>query len=196
MYVSKERKLIFLAAPRAASRSVTRFLCENDSFIRVGDHHSISNIPLWKQKDYTVFCIVRNHFDTWASWFAAAYPYTHNSNASNMRKALLPFIKRKIHEERNWMLPQSLWGRYTSVSDFIFRYEFLRTDLYMFFKQTVNLPHIGKSKRLRTYEYFNAETDRWISDNYDDEIEELKERKAKTQMQLIHPIHNNLRQAQ
>ncbi len=167
MYISHTRKLIYLAAPRTASRAVAQYLTCN-GFVQENGHHNFTNLRQNKYASYTTFTIIRNHHDTWVSWYVST-----GAGIKHADKLLLPYIRAKISTSKSWMLPHKLWGIYTPIADIVIKYESMQIGLEGLLSKQVILPVVGISERISYGPYYNTATYKWVLDNYKEEMEEL-----------------------
>jgi hypothetical protein len=152
VYVHKECKAIYLAAPRTAS------IATKDALIKIGfrkkcfcpsgdgthawncgKHHA--TLRLLSERDkWTVFTTVRNHWDTAISW----YFYNNSGERSLFR---IDDIKHAF--DNGWTKPHALWYLHTGNADRILKYESLDADLNAVLKAVglpaVEVPHVHLS---------------------------------------------------
>lgn len=197
VYYHPEKRLIYLAHPRTASVATANTLKRVGFEKWGGDHH----LRLWEhsapraahlpdprpngselvtkdnRRDWTVFTVVRNQWDTAASWvFRRFKTWTHPEfNLKNLRTAL----------EYNYWVDVDLpigecrfWGLHSDDADEILRYESLDTDinqlLVRFGLPTISIVrfNVSKHRRGRSYrELHSEETRRYVAEQFSEEIE-------------------------
>jgi hypothetical protein len=173
MYVSDEFRLVFLAQPRTASRAVAKLLTEQFGAVDTptqgsefgAGHHSagIEYTLKYQRRGYTVFTVVRNHWDVIISWW-------YNNNCSPPWEDWLDYWCRDEQTNR-WTAPGQLFHHHPPMADLVIRYESLETELSELIGQPVEIPQIGLSPRVHYSHYYNAGEREQVGDYYAAEIE-------------------------
>lgn len=178
MYVIPEKKLVFLAQPRAASRAVRDYLEEKYHVERVlprpmwppgwGDHHTVclKDIKEGKYSDYTIFTTVRNPWD----WLVSVYCW--DTKDLDLAPDFETYLKTRFWKyclfvnddpmqlgedyglDPNpcrlfWLMPQ--------LSDVVIKVEELDEKLSELLRVGVKLDIVGKSDRKGYREYYTPE---------------------------------------
>jgi len=140
VYVSKERRMVYLASPKTATKATKEYLRLFD-FYKTGTHHD--TLTAHPTGDWTVFTTVRNPWDLWVSWFYYS--------GYRMGTFSLPWLKawQKRHSTY-YPYSNNLFGFYTQYADRILRFETLQDDLHDLLgdypgydNYTVELPRIN-----------------------------------------------------
>lgn len=167
MLVSHSHRLIFVATPRTASRSVAEWLAKNLSFRAVrGGHHRVERPP--RARDYGCLAVVREPYERLTSFWLNE---TRRQPAVTVRRQMLgqisPFSTDRIGEvEKIPLIEWLIWclearGRsieygtqaeYTRAAgvDFHLRYETLERELPFFFRPLFDLVPPPLPQRGRT----------------------------------------------
>jgi len=185
MYVSDEYRLVYLAQPRTASRAVAHLLktqfgaeevsCQGSQF--GAGHHSagVEYTVKYQRRGYTVFTVVRNHWDAVVSWWynnqggvARGAP-----NAAAQKKSWDNWLDYWCRDEQTnrWTGPGQLFGYLPPMADRVIRYENLEAELSKLIGQPVEIPQMGRSPRVHYSHYFSAEEREQVGDYYAAEIE-------------------------
>ncbi len=174
MYVSEKRKLIFLAHPRTASRAVVAALqsveLEHLGFEphpKTSHHDTLTEHP---GLGWTVFTVVRNHFDAWVSWQA----FNGARRPCGPRRSIQDTVRGTMQLTSHFPDPRRMWALHCGYADVLMRYETLEADLRAAFHDTLTLPHIGGSERHADYrDAYDAEARAFIELRFGAEMEEL-----------------------
>jgi len=197
MYVLNEPRIIFLAHPRTASQAIVKWLSENfkvhaedarPAFPPLwGDHHGVDlvNLDRYLDRRYSVFCVVRNHWDWVLSAamkvggvptgdpspaFFEKWIENHLNNYPYIQQIPDSHGSRWTTERRNnkafWLYPQ--------LSDTVLRYEDLDVGLAALFPDTpINLPKIDALERTcHVSEYYTELAKELVFAQFGEEIEE------------------------
>lgn len=161
MYISPCKKYVFLATPRAGSRSIKELLLAN-GWVRHGAHHEIVGKLI--RPDQTVACIVRQHHDLLVSWYLATAKLWTCSHCQNRERVpiaeyLQDFTTGNLAPRvMKYFPPQScvengsgsLFGLYMHHATDLIRYESLAEDTVRIFgpalSKTHDLPHVGATE--------------------------------------------------
>jgi len=117
------RKLVFIAHPKMASRSV------RDAIVRLkgrqcGSHHEIVNDELEKQRERgaSIGCVIRNPYDVMVSWY-------YHMEKRHGRKGVRPFSKwiREVIANGNGHLEYGMYKGY-HLCDTVMHFENLDED--------------------------------------------------------------------
>lgn len=182
MYVNVDRKLVYLAHPKTASQSTAAALADK-GFVRSiyvpgslphrlgterGPEHHKGLIR--HPEGWTVFCVVRNHFDALTSWWAfqARKPVLKGKplTPEYLENLMGAFPKYFVH-------PNRMWDMHARVSDRTLRYESLEEDLGDVLGEPVCLPmkNVSPEREGRHYrELINPEVREYIEDRFGDEM--------------------------
>lgn len=175
MYVSHKLRIVYMAVPRTASRSVAQFLRrEHAAQITgrkgMGGHHGISGPDLQdcKHLGYRIICPVRNPWDVIVSW------WHHNRNWFGPTNAeFAKFVGRFPIDGRNKYLYEGrLYWSWAQHATRIVRYENLRQDLGRLLQVPINLPEIGISDRKPYQDYYDDELREFVAEAFAPEIRE------------------------
>ena len=186
MYLHHEAKLMYLASPRTASKSTAAAL-QSVGFKQVDDikgspsalHHLTVEESGRSTDGWTVFCAVRNHWDTVVSWHlnlvgGLGYTDPHDLDWSlrRMKEAL---------DNNPWVGERTLWHRHTPHAVCYIRFEQMQPDLFSLLARygltMLTLPHIKEHtvslRGGRHYsEFFTVETRDYVRERFADEIVE------------------------
>lgn len=170
MYVSQSRKMIFLAHPRTASRAVVAAL-HSVELEHLGfephpstDHHD----PLTEHPGpgWTVFTVVRNHFDAWVSWQAFNSKTAHRS----LQATIIWTMQHSGYFPEN----ERTWALHCKHADTVLRYETLQADMTDLLRTPVELPYIGRSERPTNYrDAYDASARSYVELRFGHEMDEL-----------------------
>jgi len=124
------------------------------------------------------FCVVRNHWDAFASWYMSK---TNNHTDNSLTDVWVEqWVLRQIRRRRSYCVPQRLWYFRKEVPETLcIRFENLEDDLNtllsLFELPDVSLAHVGGRKRKgKDYRSIHSEGSRqWISYYFHEEIKEL-----------------------
>jgi len=101
MYVNYEKRAIFLAHPRTASRAVGYFLRDHYGFLSCGSHHGGPDPATFE--DFFLFTTVRNHWDAFTSWFFNGIGQSERGNFT------VPWVRNWIKGHPNYLKPPFMW---------------------------------------------------------------------------------------
>jgi len=161
VYVDDTKKLVFLAQPHCASRSIAKLMTDQRTpppewhGRRVGTHHSVDLEMLGELKmhGYKAFTVVRNHYDWVVSAFGNIKP------REPFGTWLQKFIDRDSYVYRGpWGHCRAFWQHY-DPADIVLRYETLNEGMAQLYD--ADLPHIGASKR-GVYQDYHTDATRHI----------------------------------
>lgn len=165
MYINRQAKMVFLAQPRTASRSVGAAL-KTRGFEAIGHHRFDESMDL---EGFTVATAVRNPFDYLVSWY---HHMQSIEKCLNMRFEI-NFINELWHDQGKWFEPNRMF-RFTEFSDTVFRYEYLETALNTWLQlnglHPVYLEVLGMSVRGPTRLYYDDETRALVEREYAQEL--------------------------
>jgi len=176
LYWNDEARLVFLAHPRTASRSIANALRLQCGFKSGGNHHAA---PIGKD-DYTKFTVVRNHFDTLVSWwFFIMSERKHDPKPFD--KDFIPYLWNYSRYGYGKLFPieHRLWGLHSAAADYVLHYETLLADLNGVLTTkglgVESLTHVHDRSRNGTpYEpMYDTATRRFVEDWFAEELEEL-----------------------
>ena len=175
MYVCHNLRLVYLAVPRTASRSIAQYLTERHNAVpegknhMPGGHHGI-NVPVLEQcqaDGYRVVSVVRNPWDYMVSWWHHGQHWLKTNGWSEYLRVW------PVSEKNRYHLNGRPFLRWTQVSTDIIRYEELLPGLEEILGEVVQLPRKGISDDRKPYHtYYNEEDRQFIADWYAPEIEE------------------------
>ncbi len=187
MYLHHEAKLIYLAQPRTASKSTAEAL-QSVGFVdntgRVcaspsGLHHlTIGESKLDIGTEWTVFCTVRNHWDTVVSWACNLAGGLGYADASELDWSLKRI--REVADNCPWIGECTLWHRHLRDANALVRFETMQGDLSRILAggglTMPPLPHVDEPtvslRAGRHYsEFLNDDTANYIADRFAEEIE-------------------------
>ena len=174
MYVYRNR-LVFIAHPRTASRSVAKAL---PGAVLWGKHHEVNEDKVQNILDNggTVVSNVRNMYDILVSWF-------HRAHRGDPPTNFVP-----VKEFTNWLtkvlggghqyLDQDPYHFGYGASNFVIPYEQLGSMFEVLCRlediKGANLPHVGVSNRYRDYRrYYTDTTRQMVEDRWGREQEQL-----------------------
>lgn len=182
MLVSTERRMVYLAHPKTASKA-TRQLLEELGFIRYpeGDDYPMdaAETPtghhrgLWSHPGpgWFVFTTIRDPWDTWVSWYCFHNP-SHLPFGVEYIELLVDRYPHFYPE------PDQLWALHTVFADRVMRFETLEQDLADVLGQPVVLPRVNvgaarrATKKLHYSEFYDDETREYVGSRFKHEIEE------------------------
>lgn len=182
MYIHENRKLVYLAHAKTASRAVREALGERGFVrsvyapksrpVRCGsdrgpNHHK--GLREHPGPEWLVFTTVRNHFDAWASWWA--YTSRDQTGTEPLDVAFVERIMEK--QKRHFPDPNKMWACHTEFADRVLRYESQPADLSNLLGEQVVLPVVGVSecRRGRHYrELISPELRGYIEGRFGDEM--------------------------
>lgn len=182
MYISEEYKLIYLAAPKTASRSTINTLMGRFGFVEsyysdsplvalrteyLPKHHQV----LYEHPGdgWGVITTVRNHWDAFYSWFRYS-PRHHTVFDVSFLESHVAHYADTFNPE-----PDSLYRLWTMHADLVMRYESIENDISVLFREEVKLPRLNQSweREGKTYrDFYNFETKLWVAEHYAEEIKE------------------------
>lgn len=184
MYLHPEKKLVFLAQPHTASHSIAEALLLNGFQLGKSNisvvagaqrrpfHHADldvgGHVRPENRHEWTVFSVVRNHFDLVLSraWKFANYAADFKGEEKWFRKALTPTW---------WVGQDTLFGRFRPQSDILLRFEILQEELEDI-TGPITLPviHENPHRQERSYrEFYTPETRAMVEDRFWLEMKEL-----------------------
>jgi len=172
MYVIPDKKFIYMAAPRTASKSVSQTLLKKGAIL-VGSHHTtLDDHPEIKvSSDWVICSSIRNHWDSIISWWF---------KLERKQQAMTPlaeFIPRFCENNPNFVFDGQLWWKTLPLTNTLIRYEWLQAD----FDQALvkagmapcDLPHITDSAReCAPYQrFYKGHTAQWVEAFFAEEID-------------------------
>lgn len=186
MYFHLQKKLLYLAHPRTASRATRDTLLEQAGFEQLTRHgsrrddlpHHITTEEIRAKTDfdpeeYTVFTTVRNHWDAVLSWYYHLRVPDHGFEPS--------WLDQFLHKNDIY-LPEHgrLWELHRRGADVIMRYENLQQDLNDLLWangiEPVELKEVGTTdeKAGKHYsEFYDAKMRHAVGSLFSKEIKEL-----------------------
>lgn len=127
----KEKKLIFLAHPRTGSMAIKGALTEI-GFERISGHHTGITVKERKgiYKDFTVFCVIRNHFDAILTWMLINKLHRDSKQKYFNLEEVIALINgmEKYTMSSKYLEERTLWF-HTEVAEEIIYYENLEIEL-------------------------------------------------------------------
>ena len=178
MYVHRGLGIGFLAHPHAASRSISEALMKQFDFKKAHGHHYG---PLRKhdEEGMTFFCVVRNHFDAFASWYCVNHPPLYEGGID--ARWIVTWLKGHSTPKRPYWRGNNLWYFLKEVPGVeVIRFERLSEELNAFLLShdigPIDLPHVSDNRRRpeSTYQYLFSPSGRAMVEEYfKDEMAEL-----------------------
>ena len=173
MYVIRDKKFVFLAAPRTGSKAVAKALLEQRGAILIGSHPTTpEDHPEYEiGKDWTVCSTIRNHWDAMISW------YFKIERLENAMTPLIKFLPHFCANNPSFVRDRKLWWKTTTQSNTVLRHEWLQADLDVALVKAgmapAELTPVFDSKRIGTpYQVCYKRPERlWVQDYFADEIE-------------------------
>lgn len=164
--------MIYLAAPRTASRATQRALCKAHGFEQAEGraHHYCPkkrDIP----KGYSIATTVRDHFTALESWW-----WKMNTDACLQRPRWIEIEDAKdVFLDKQgyfWWTSNVMWPyRKQSGADVILRFESLNADLSAWLGETVEVPPYGALQGHRPR--LTEDCREWVREKFHEEREEL-----------------------
>jgi hypothetical protein len=180
LLISQERGLIYLAHPKTASKA-TRQLLEGLGFetpydeslspvvageTPQGHHQGLMEHP---GAGWRVFTAVRNHWDTWVSWY-----YFHGPKGLPFGPEWIElFLGRYV---QYYPEPDRLWALHDTFADQIIRFERIEQDLASVLREPVTLPKVNlgdarlATKKKHYSEFYDEATRDYVAARWKDEI--------------------------
>lgn len=181
MYICREKNLAFLAHPHTASRSIAKAL-QTVGFKQARGHHEgpPDKDDRW---DLDYFCVVRNHFDAFTSWYlgVGGSHIPHTLTDVWVSEWVQRHIQRRppayCRPHRLWYFLVDLPKR--GIYPYHLCYEGIENNLNEFLSTydigAVSLPNISNRKRKgATYQntlHWSAR--KWIEIYFDEELREF-----------------------
>ncbi len=139
MWTNSDKRLCFLANPKTASSAMAHTL-HTLGFQTIGGQHCTPPQSCWRhwpvvktqlnnpakqiEKPWTIFCVVRNHFDVMVSWW---YHNTQNAGAKFFGHSFEQFLYAWVHEPKWFKDGQMYWER-NPYCNLVLRHETLQAD--------------------------------------------------------------------
>ena len=164
MWVLPEKKVCFLANPKTASFSTAHTL-ESLGFLHYGDQHCTPDRSGWDHRQeidssWTIFCTVRNHFDTLVSW------YFHQTLRPGKSKYFGWPFERFLYEwalnPRYFRDGQMYWER-VPLCNRVLRFESLQIDFNELLDSCglpatlLQIHNVSRNRKRRAYSEFYSE---------------------------------------
>lgn len=178
MWVLPEKKVCFLANPKTASLSTAHTL-ESLGFVHYGDQHCTPDCSGWDRRQeidssWTIFCTVRNHFDTMVSWYF--HQTARPGKSKYFGQSFETFLYEWVHNPRYFLDGQMYWGRYPLCNKVI-RFEALQAD-FNYVLTSCGLPatrlqvhNVSKNRKRRPFREFYSESSvKFMEETFGDEM--------------------------
>ena len=165
MWVSQEKRMVYLASPKTASKA-TKEAIRWLGFEKDGGHHD--TLSAHPGVGWTVFTVVRHHWDAWVSWYCYAADMSHPLDAKWIAHHM------EVDCPEHFPNPNGMWARHMEFADRILRYENLAEDLSSVLGCTIILPTVNVSTRRgkRHYsEFYDEATQEYVARHFKGEIE-------------------------
>jgi len=181
MYISDERRMVYLAAPKTASKATASVLRErgfklakhlpNSHPVKVlgtkthSHHQTLTEHP---GEGWTVFTTVRNHWDTFVSWFTY-----QNKTGVQFDEAYIDRIASGY--PMYYPDDDKLWSQYTRFADAVLRYESLQEDFNRMLGRATAIPRVNISpgRGGRHYSvYYDDALRLYVAERFREEIED------------------------
>lgn len=140
MYISHQKKFIFLHIPKCAGTTIKsiimpyidehKYTIEGEKVTRIGgyqSHQKLTKTLREKYKDYFIFAFVRN---PWA-WNLSFYNFkcTREKHYPRLYPTFESFIKAKANHKNHQLCEWTHYGDNTQMIDFIGKFENLEEDI-------------------------------------------------------------------
>ena len=177
MYVHFDTRKAYLAHPHTASRSISEALMSL-GWKKSRGHHYGPRPGLERHKDLEFFCVVRNHFDAFTSWFCI-HPHIQEEGVIT-GEWIENWIKHHQGRKQSYIQNHKLWYFREEVpSTRVIRYENLDVELNNLMVEWdlphVYLGHVSDEKR-KGFPYqvaFSNEARKVVEEYFALEMEEL-----------------------
>lgn len=178
MWVLPEKKMCFLANPKTASFATAHTL-ETLGFLHYGDQHCTPDRSGWDRRQeidssWTIFCTVRNHFDTMVSWYF--HQTARPGKSEYFGQPFETFLYAWVHNPRYFREGQMYWERNPWCSH-VLRFETLQVD-FNDLLTSHNLPttvlqvhNVSKNRKRRPYQaFYSAASVKFMCGHFGDEM--------------------------
>lgn len=181
MWVLPEKKMCFLANPKTASLATAHTL-ESLGFVHYGDQHCIPACSGWNRRQeidssWTIFCTVRNHFDTMVSWYF--HQTARPGKSKYFGQPFETFLYEWVHNSRYFRDGQMYWERYPLCNK-VLRFESLQYDFDCVLTShdlpatPLQVHNVSKNRKRRAFQELYSEASvKFMRETFGDEMELL-----------------------
>ena len=177
MYIHRPTDLAFLAHPRTASRSTKEVLLNLGFTTHRGHHGGPKKLDDDRYNELRFFCTVRNHWDTFASWFVNKTGV--EKDRSLTREWIEKWVSRHTRKAPFYCEHNRLFFFLVQVPGTIYLYyEHLDADLNQLLKRhgfpEVELPWVKDRRKSRDFQrLYTDEARDFVAWYFADEISEM-----------------------
>jgi hypothetical protein len=173
LYICNELRLIYLAQPRTASRSVSSYLKEHYAVRNhTGHHHLDVRECEWRRADgWQIVTTVRNHFDILVSWWHHNPRWFRPRDPNPTFEVFVWEFARHIRNK--FVAPGRMYWKYQPFATEILKFETLWDDLGRVLGTEIpseERPHIGPSTRKPYREYYDEPLRRFVEEEWHQEM--------------------------
>jgi hypothetical protein len=178
MWVLPEKKMCFLANPKTASSAIAHTLTSL-GFRHYGDQHCTPDRSGWDHRQeidntWTIFCAVRNHFDTMVSWY---YHQTCRPGKSKyFGKSFEPFLYDWTLNPRYFRGGKMYWER-NPWCNRVLRFESLQYDFNELLTScdlpatVLQVHNVSKNRKKRPpWEFYSEASVKFMEKTFGDEM--------------------------
>ena len=182
MWVLPEKKMCFLANPKTASLATAHTLMSL-GFKHYGDQHCTPDRSGWNHRQeidntWTIFCTVRNHFDTMVSWYF--HQTCRPGKSKYFGKTFECFLYEWAFNLRYFRAGKMYWER-NPWCNRVLRFESLQSDFDSLL-ESCDLPvtdlqvhNVSENRKRRTFqEFYSAASIEFMQEQFGDEMGSLQ----------------------